>query len=80
MSTNAGTALKTNTIEITHEILGLIAEVDEFKGAWCALGTLAPERLSALRRIATIKRIGSSTRIEGSKLTDAEVEALLSTP
>lgn len=76
--TDTGMTLKPNTIEITHEILGLIAEVDEFKGAWRALGTLAPERLSALRRIATIESIGSSTRIEGSKLTDAEVEALLS--
>lgn len=66
------------TIEITPEILNLIAELDEFKGAWQALGTLAPERLSALRRVATIESIGSSTRIEGSKLSDREVERLLS--
>ncbi|MGH8561310.1 MAG: Fic family protein, partial [Nevskiales bacterium] len=49
-----------------------------FKGAWRALGRLAPDRLSALRRVATIESIGSSTRIEGSKLTDREVEQLLS--
>jgi Fic family protein len=67
-----------NTLEITPEILNLIAELDEFKGAWQALGTLAPERLSALRRVATIESIGSSTRIEGSKLSDREVERLLS--
>src|ERR1035438_4905417 len=65
------------TLNITPEILGLIAELDEFKGAWLALGTLAPERLSALRRVATIESIGSSTRIEGSKLSDREVEKLL---
>ncbi|MDD5469174.1 MAG: DUF977 family protein [Anaerolineales bacterium] len=69
--------LRTNTIQITPEILALIAKIDEFKGAWRALGTLAPERLSALRRVATIESIGSSTRIEGSKLTDREVEHLL---
>lgn len=69
--------LKTDTIEITHEILSLIARIDEFKGAWRALGTLAPERLSALRRVATIESIGSSTRIEGSKLSDRDVERLL---
>lgn len=63
---------------ISAEILKLIAEIDEFKGAWRALGTLAPEKLSALRRVATIESIGSSTRIEGSKLTDQEVEQLLS--
>ena len=69
--------LGTDTIKITAELLSLISEIDEFKGAWRALGTLAPERLKALRRVATIESIGSSTRIEGSKLTDREVERLL---
>lgn len=69
---------RTDTIHISSEILRLIARIDEFKGAWRALGTLAPDRLSALRRVATIESIGSSTRIEGSKLTDREVEKLLS--
>lgn len=70
--------IKTDTLNIIPEFLGLIAEIDEFKGAWKALGTLAPERLSALRRVATIESIGSSTRIEGSRLSDSEVEKLLS--
>lgn len=70
--------IRTDTLQITPEILRLIARIDEFKGAWRALGTLAPDRLSALRRVATIESIGSSTRIEGSKLTDREVEKLLS--
>lgn len=70
--------LRTDTIHITPEILRLIARIDEFKGAWRALGSLAPDRLSALRRVATIESIGSSTRIEGSKLSDREVERLLS--
>lgn len=70
--------IKIDTLQINQDILALIAEIDEFKGAWRALGTLAPERLSALRRVATIESIGSSTRIEGSKLTDREVERLLS--
>lgn len=70
--------IRSNTLTITQDILGLVAELDEFKGAWRALGTLAPERLSALRRVATIESIGSSTRIEGSKLSDRDVEKLLS--
>ena len=70
--------LRNDTIHINQEILTLIAGVDEFKGAWRALGTLAPERLAALRRVATIESIGSSTRIEGSKLSNREVEQLLS--
>jgi Fic family protein len=69
--------MKTDSIHITPELLALLSEIDEFKGAWRALGTLAPERLKALRQVATIESIGSSTRIEGSKLTDREVERLL---
>lgn len=78
MGHNADMAINTNSLEITPEILKLIAEIDEFKGAWRALGKLAPDRLSVLRRVATIESIGSSTRIEGSKLSDREVERLLS--
>ena len=70
--------IRSDAVRITPEILALIAGIDEFKGAWLALGTLAPDRLSALRRVATIESIGSSTRIEGSRLSDREVERLLS--
>ena len=70
-------ALDTSTLRITPEILSLIAEIDEFKGAWRAIGRIAPDRLSSLRRVATIESIGSSTRIEGAKLSDREVESLL---
>jgi Fic family protein len=69
--------LITDTIHITPEILAMLSRLDEFKGAWRALGTLAPDRLLALRHVATIESIGSSTRIEGSKLSNQAVEALL---
>lgn len=65
-------------LEVSHEALNLIAEVDEFKGKWEVVRTLSPERLRALRHVATIESIGSSTRIEGVKLTDREIEVLLS--
>ena len=70
--------IATDTLTITPRILSRISETDEFKGAWRALRTLAPERLSALRRVATIESIGSSTRIEGSKLSDRDVQRLVS--
>jgi Fic family protein len=62
---------------ISSEILSLISNINEFKGAWRAYGTISPERLDALKHVATIESIGSSTRIEGSKLSDREVEKLM---
>ena len=67
----------TASLRVTPEILSLIAEIDELKGAWRAISRIAPDRLSGLRRVATIESMGSSTRIEGSRLSDREVEALL---
>lgn len=73
-----GTTINISTLQITDEILKAVAEIDEFKGAWKAIGRIAPDRLINLRRVATIESIGSSTRIEGAKLSDREVEQLLS--
>ena len=70
--------LQTDSLEISPEVLNLIAGIDEFKGTWRVFGTRAPKRLSALRRVASIESIGSSTRIEGSRLSDRDVERLLS--
>ncbi|GJL94922.1 MAG: cell division protein Fic [Hyphococcus sp.] len=63
---------------VTPDFVKLIAEIDEFKGRWQALENLSPERLKALRKVATVESVGSSTRIEGAKLSDAQVETLLS--
>lgn len=63
---------------ITAEMLKLIASLDEFKGQWRVFKRLSRDQLSQLKKIATIESIGSSTRIEGSKLTDQEVAKLLS--
>jgi len=67
-----------STLQITPELLRLVAEIDEFNGSWHAQNDQNPERLKALRHVATIESIGSSTRIEGSKLSDSEIEKLLS--
>ena len=77
MDEGMGAAINISTLELTNEILSLISEIDEFKGAWQAIGRIAPERLTSLRRVATIESIGSSTRIEGARLSDREVDKLL---
>lgn len=64
--------------QVPSETVNKIAEIDEFKGRWDALKNIAPDSLSRLHKIATIASIGSSTRIEGSHLSDARVDELLS--
>src|SRR6185295_15646725 len=59
---------------LTSDLFRLVGEIDEFKGAWKALGSLAPDRLATLRQIATVESVGASTRIEGARLTDREVD------
>jgi hypothetical protein len=66
------------SLTLGQDLVKLIAEIDEFKGRWEALKNLSPDRLNALRHVATVESIGSSTRIEGAKLSDIEVETLLS--
>jgi Fic family protein len=67
-----------NEVKVTHAILQIIAELDEFKGSWKQLRFLSPDLLNSLREVATIESVGSSTRIEGAKLSNSEVEKLLS--
>ncbi len=66
-----------NRLLITPEMLRIISEIDEFNGGWKVQGSLNPDYLTRLRHVATIESIGSSTRIEGAKLADSEIESLL---
>lgn len=64
-------------IELNAEVLSFLSRIDEFKGAWRAYDRLAPDRLGMLKKVATIESVGSSTRIEGSLLSDEQVAQLL---
>jgi Fic family protein len=68
--------MDTPKIQITPEYINLISEIEEFKGRWQAMSSLAPDRLALLKHVATIESVGSSTRIEGARITDSEVERL----
>ncbi len=68
--------LNTQTLSITAEILALISVTNEIMGAWRAFGTISPDRLAALRRVATIESVCPATRVEGSKLGDRGSGAL----
>ncbi len=61
----------------TQKIIQQISRIDQFKGEWKSLDQEENRYLKELRKIATIQSIGSSTRIEGSSLTDAEISSLI---
>lgn len=62
---------------ISSEILSKIARIDEIKGQWTAGATLNPYLLGQLKRSVLITSTGASTRIEGAKLSDEDVEKLI---
>ncbi|MCX6794762.1 MAG: Fic family protein [Candidatus Falkowbacteria bacterium] len=63
-------------IEEAHKIQGFIAEIERYQGMWTATTTLSPQILTMLKKSTIITSAGASTRIEGSKLTDEEIEKL----
>lgn len=62
---------------IPNSIWSLIAQIDELKGRWIGAANLNPYTLSQLKRSVLITSTGASTRIEGSKMTDADIESML---
>ena len=59
------------------EIWSKIAKIDELKGQWIAGAQLSPQVLGRLKRSVLITSTGASTRIEGSRLSDEDVEKLM---
>jgi len=62
---------------IPSEIITKIARVDELKGQWSASANLNPYLLGRLKRSVLITSTGASTRIEGAKLSDEDIEKLM---
>jgi Fic family protein len=65
------------TGEVYQQIMKQLSMIDRFKGNWESIELKHSKHLNELKKVATIESIGSSTRIEGATLTDAEVENLL---
>jgi Fic family protein len=58
-------------------ILSAIAKIDELKGAWVAGAKLHPQVLGSLKQSVLITSTGASTRIEGARLSDEDIERLM---
>ncbi|CAH1000842.1 hypothetical protein LEM8419_01912 [Neolewinella maritima] len=65
------------SFKVSQTLIKDIAYIDSFKGKWQGLALSESTLLKELKQIATIASIGSSTRIEGSTLTNDEVRTLL---
>ena len=59
------------------ELWSKITQIDELKGQWIAGARLSPQVLGRLKRSVLITSTGASTRIEGARLSDEDVEKLM---
>jgi Fic family protein len=62
-----------NWMQLTNEI----SQIDRFDASWTTIEKREGQTLKQLKSIATVRSVGASTRIEGSKMTDDEVEVLI---
>jgi len=63
--------------KISADIWSKITKIDELKGQWIAGAKLSPQVLGRLKRSVLITSTGASTRIEGAKLSDEDIEKMM---
>ena len=64
-------------IDIDWDLIRQISLIDRFDASWTSIEKKEGQSLKQLKSIATVRSVGASTRIEGSKMSDEEVEVLL---
>ncbi len=64
-------------IILDWDLLASISKLDRFDASWTSIEKKEGQSLKQLKSIATVRSVGASTRIEGSKMSDKEVEVLL---
>jgi len=64
-------------IQLDWQLINLISRIDRFDASWVSIEKREGQSLKQLKSIATVRSVGASTRIEGSKMSDEEVELLL---
>ena len=64
-------------LDLDWNLISLVSETDRFDAAWKAIERREGQSLKELKSIATVRSVGASTRIEGSRLSDEEVDVLL---
>ena len=64
-------------LKIDWKLINLISQIDRFDSQWIAIERKEGQSLKQLKSIATVRSIGASTRIEGSRMSDEEINVLL---
>jgi Fic family protein len=64
-------------IDIDWKLINIISQIDRFDASWTTIEKKEGQSLKQLKSIATVRSVGASTRIEGSKMSDDEVTVLL---
>lgn len=63
--------------KLSPTTLSQLSQIDGLNGQWIGGANLSPQALGRLKRSVLVTSTGASTRIEGAKLSDAEVEKLM---
>jgi Fic family protein len=71
------TKLHTFLFSPDWKLINELSELDKFGGSWTAIEKREGRSLKQLKSVATVRSVGASTRIEGSRMTDDEVEVFL---
>ena len=68
-----------HTLRVTlyWALLAIVSKLDRFDAGWSATERREGQTLKQLKAIATVRSVGASTRIEGSRMSDEEVNVLL---
>lgn len=64
-------------LNIDWKLINLISEIERFDANWTAIERKEGQILKELKSIATVRSVGASSRIEGNRMSDEEVDVLL---
>lgn len=72
-------SLKIHTLhlDLDMKLMQELSKIDRFDASWYSIEKREGASLKQLKSIATVRSVGASTRIEGSRMTDDEVAVLI---
>lgn len=71
------TQVHTFAVYLDWNLINTISQIDRFDASWASIEKKEGQSLKHLKSTATVRSVGASTRIEGSSLSDQEVQVLL---